>query len=254
MRAVAALARRSARFGSGRFLIEGPQGVRELIRYAAATVVDVYLTPDARARHAAIVSAAYAAGCFVHDVTDEVLAAMADAETPQGVLAVAQWEPPTFASVLAGGPRLLVLLVEVRDPGNAGTVIRAADAAGADAVLVTSNSVDVLSPKVVRSTAGSLFHLPVVTGLDARATLEALSAGGIRTFATQGEAPVRLPELDLSGPHAWVLGNEAHGLPEAIAAACDERVAVPIYGKAESLNVAMAATVCLYASATAPRR
>jgi len=254
VRAVAALARRSARSGSGRFLIEGPQGVRELIRYAAATVVDVYLTPDARARHAAIVSAAYAAGCFVHDVTDEVLAAMADAETPQGVLAVAQWEPPTLAAVLAGGPRLLVLLVEVRDPGNAGTVIRAADAAGADAVLVTGSSVDVLSPKVVRSTVGSLFHLPIVTGLDAAATLEALGEGGIRTFATQGAAPVRLPELDLSGPHAWVLGNEAHGLPEAIAAACDERVAIPIYGKAESLNVAMAATVCLYASATAQRR
>lgn len=167
MRGVAALARRSVRSDTGRFLVEGPQAVRELIRYAAPSVVDVYVTPDGRARHAEIYSAAYAAGCFVHDVTDEVLAAMADADTPQGMVAVAQQPVVGLADVLDGA-RLLVLLHEVRDPGNLGTVIRGADATGADAVLVTANSVDAFSPKVIRSGAGSHFHVPVVAGSTSR--------------------------------------------------------------------------------------
>ncbi|HPF79451.1 TrmH family RNA methyltransferase [Nostocoides australiense] len=251
MRAVAALARRSVRAGSGRFLVEGPQGVRELVRYAAPSVVDLYVTAAAAQRYAALVESASAAGVFVHSVSDEVLAAMADAETPQGMLAVAQQPEPTLADVLAASPRLLVLLQEVRDPGNLGTVIRAADASGADAVLVTDSSVDVFSPKVVRSTAGSLFHLPVVTGLDAEATLAEVASHGIRTLATEGEAALTLPHVDLAGRHCWVLGTEAQGLPDHLAAACAERVSIPIYGKAESLNLAMAATICLYASAAA---
>ncbi|MFN8098051.1 MAG: RNA methyltransferase [Dermatophilaceae bacterium] len=251
MRAVAALARRSARSAGGRFLVEGPQGVRELVRHAASSVVDLYVTVDGRARHPEIVETAYAAGCFVHDVTDDVLAAMADAENPQGMLAVAQWAPVALESVLAAAPRLLALLVEVRDPGNLGTVVRAADAVGADAVLVTRNSVDVTSPKVVRSTAGSLFHLPVVTGLDAEATVVALEARGIRTYATEGGAATRLPDVDLLTPHAWVMGTEATGLPPALAARCTDRISIPVHGLAESLNLAMAATICLYASATA---
>lgn len=249
MRAVAALARRSARSDTGRFLVEGPQAVRELLRYAAPSVVDLYVTAAAGKRYAEVLASAHTAGCFVHDVNDEVLAAMADAQTPQGMLAVAQQPEASVESVLATGPRLLVLLQEVRDPGNLGTVIRAADAAGADAVLVSSGSVDAFSPKVVRSTAGSLFHLPVVTGLDAGATVAAVEAHGIRTYATEGEAPTRLPDADLTHPHCWVMGTEATGLPSDFAARCSERISIPIHGKAESLNLAMAATICLYASA-----
>lgn len=253
MKAVAALARRSVRADTGRFLVEGPQGVRELIRYAAPTVLDVYVSVEAAGRYADVVTAALNAGCVVHEADPAVLAAMADADSPQGMLAVAQWGAPTLTQVLTQSPRLLVVLVEVRDPGNLGTVIRCADAAGADAVLVSANSVDVLSPKVVRSTAGSLFHLPVVTGLDAEATLATLGENGIRTLATEGEATLSLPEVALGASHAWVMGTEAQGLPPALAARCTERVSIPIYGKAESLNLAMAATVCLYASATAQR-
>ncbi|GAA1758822.1 RNA methyltransferase [Nostocoides vanveenii] len=253
VRAVTALGRRSMRSATGRILIEGPQGVRELIRYAGPTVVDVYVTAAAADRYADVVGDALSAGCYVHEATEPVLAAMADAQAPQGMLAVAQWAPPTLESVLAAGPRLLVLMTQVRDPGNAGTVIRGADAAGADAVLVSDNSVDITSPKVVRSTAGSLFHLPVVTGLDTSATLAALSAHGIRTLATEGGAARTLHDVDLTTPHAWVMGNEAWGLPPELAAACDARVAIPIYGRAESLNLAMAATICLYTSATAQR-
>ncbi|MGG5259743.1 TrmH family RNA methyltransferase [Phycicoccus avicenniae] len=233
-----------------RFGVEGPQGVREAVRFAPEWVRDVYLTPEAAARYADdIVAPARAADLWLHEVSPEVLAAMADADAPQGVLAVLDTAAPRLEDVLAARPRLLVLLTTVRDPGNAGTVIRGADAAGADAVLVTGASVDVHSPKVVRSTAGSLFHLPVVTGLEVDGTLAALRAAGIRTLAADGVGTTLLPDADLTGAHCWVMGNEAHGLPEETRAACDDVVRVPIHGHAESLNLAMAATICLYASA-----
>jgi RNA methyltransferase, TrmH family len=254
VRSVRALSKRSVRERAGRFAVEGPQGVREAVRYAAARVRDVYVTSEALERYAVdIVEPARAANLWVHEVTPEVLAAMAETDAPQGVLAVvdvdAVGSDAGLAAVLASRPRLLVLLTNVRDPGNAGTVIRGADAAGADAVLVSRSSVDVHSSKVVRSTAGSLFHLPVVTGLDVEATLATLRAHGIRTYAADGEGTTLLPDADLTGPHCWVMGNEAWGLEQEVRDACDDVVRVPIHGRAESLNLAMAATVCLYASA-----
>ena len=250
VRSVRGLSKRSVRERTGRFAVEGPQGVREAIRYAGSQVRDVYVTPEARRRYAEdIVGPAQTGGLRVHDVTPEVLSAMSETEAPQGVLAVLETAQPSLGDVLARAPRLLVLLAHVRDPGNAGTVIRGADAAGADAVLVSEASVDVLSPKVVRSTAGSLFHLPVVVGLAVGETLERLRAHGIRTYAADGAGSTPLPDADLDVPHCWVMGNEAWGLDDATRAACDDVVRVPIHGRAESLNLAMAATVCLYASA-----
>lgn len=250
VRAVRALSKRPVRERTGRFVVEGPQGVREAVRYAGASVRDVYATPEAAERYAAdILAPARAAGLWIHEVAPEVLAAMSGTDAPQGVLAVVDVAAATLEEVLTRSPRLLVLLTHVRDPGNAGTVIRAADAAGADAVLLSGASVDVHAPKVVRSTAGSLFHLPVVTGLDIRATLRHLSAHGIRTYAADGAGATLLPDADLRSPHCWVMGNEAWGLTEDALAACDAVVRVPIHGRAESLNLAMAATVCLYASA-----
>ncbi|GAA4403172.1 RNA methyltransferase [Fodinibacter luteus] len=250
VRSVRALSKRSVRERTGRFAVEGPQGVREAVRYAAPRVRDVYLTSEAIERHADdIVGPARAAQLWVHEVTPDVLAAMAEADAPQGVLAVVDTAGDSLDDVLAARPRLLVLLTHVRDPGNAGTVIRGADAAGADAVLVSEASVDVLGSKVVRSTAGSLFHLPVVTGLDVASTLSTLRAHGIRTLAADGAGATLLPDADLDGPHCWVMGNEAWGLGEPVRAACDDVVRVPIHGRAESLNLAMAATLCLYASA-----
>ncbi len=239
---------------TGRILVEGPQGVREAVRWAAERVRDVYVTDEAAERYAEFVEPAREQGLFVHSVSEEVLAAMCDAETPQGVAAVVDQASSTLEEVLAGSPRLLVLLTHVRDPGNLGTVVRAADAAGADAVLVSAASVDLTSPKVVRSTAGSLFHLPVVTGLEIEATLAALSRAGVRSLAADGGGPQSIDESDLTPPHAWVMGNEAWGLPEEIRSACDEVLRVPIHGKAESLNLAMASTICLYASARQQRR
>jgi len=250
VRSVRALSKRPVRERTGRFAVEGPQGVREAVRYAPSRVRDVYVTSEALERYEAdIIGPARAAGLWVHEVTPDVLAAMAETDAPQGVLAVVDTAVDTLDGVLDAGPRLLVLLTHVRDPGNAGTVIRGADAAGFDAVLVSSASVDVHASKVVRSTAGSLFHLPVVTGLDVEATLQRLRAAGIRRYAADGAGTTLLPDADLSGAHCWVMGNEAWGLEAGVRDACDDAVRVPIHGRAESLNLAMAATICMFASA-----
>ncbi|MFD6139532.1 TrmH family RNA methyltransferase [Promicromonospora sp. NPDC060271] len=265
---VRALAGRSARSKHGLYLVEGPQGVREAVRHAAPSVRDVYLTASAAARYDEIVDDARSAGLFVHLGTPEVLEAMsADA---QGVLAVVRSAVPSLSEALAardperaGRPLLAAVLATVRDPGNAGTVIRAADAAGADVVVLAGESVDVHNPKVVRSTAGSLFHLPVVTGMSLAAAVAGLRAAGCHVLAADGTGPLDLDDLlddagsgaapDLAGPTAWVFGNEAWGLPEEDRALADAVVRVPIRGRAESLNLATAATVCLYASSRAQR-
>lgn len=255
VRAVRSLGRRAARNTQGRFLVEGPQAVRELVRHAAEHAETVYLTAEAGARHTDIVSGAQSAGVRVQRCTERVLVEMADTPHPQGVLAVASTVDVAVEAALAGlGPAgFVVVLTTVRDPGNAGTVIRAADAFGAAAVLLSDASVDVHNPKVVRSTAGSLFHLPICVGTPVHDLLEVCRAAGLRLLAADGEGPVALPDADLSGPHAWVLGNEARGLDQDVLDRCDDVVSVPIV-RAESLNLAMAATVCLHASASARPR
>ena len=264
---VAGLARRHARDKYERFLVEGPRGVGEAVRHAAAHVHDIYLTPEAADRHADILARARAAGLYTHTVTPRVMAAMsADA---QGVLAVvattalAAGPQPQEDGAGAGeglaerlaGARFVAVLAEAQDPGNAGTIIRTADAAGADAVVLVRGSVDATNPKVVRSTAGSLFHLPVLTGAGLEEVLEVLDGAGLAVLAADGSGPVGLFDADelLARPCAWLFGNEARGLaPEALERA-EAVVSVPVLGAAESLNVAAAAAVCLYASVRAQR-
>ena len=255
VKAVRALSRRSVRARTGEFLAEGPQAVREAVAFRPDLVRDVYVTPDAAERHAAIVAAARDADLWVNEVTPEVLAAMCDTETPQGIAAVCRVLDLPLPDLLAGLPSdaLVCVLTNVRDPGNAGTVIRGADAAGADAVIVSDASVDVYNSKVVRSTVGSLWHLPLAVGGAVPDILQALRERGIRLLAADGAGTTLLHDADLTGAHAWVMGNEAWGLPKEVRAACDDVVRVPIHGHAESLNLAMAATVCLYASAEARR-
>jgi TrmH family RNA methyltransferase len=249
VRQVAALGRRAARERAGRFLVEGPQAVRELLRYTAPHAQAVYLTEAAAQRHAELVTAAGEAEVPVWWCTEAVLTAMADTATPQGVVAVARMvDVPVEQALDAVGERgFVVVLTHVRDPGNAGTVLRGADAFGAAAVLVSDASVDVYNPKVVRSTVGSVFHLPVSVGTPVPDLLQACRARGIRLLAADGAGRTSLPEVDLGGPHAWVMGNEAWGLDPEVLALCDEVVSIPIQ-RAESLNLAMAATVCLHAS------
>ncbi|WP_062377454.1 TrmH family RNA methyltransferase [Demequina pelophila] len=251
---VAALAGRSARSRAGAWLVEGPQSVREAVRFAPERVRDVYLSAEALERHPEIAAAALDASLYLHVGTDQVLDAMSG--DAQGVVAVLDSTGHSLDDVVAARPRLVAVLSNVRDPGNAGTVIRAADAAGADAVVLAGESVDPSNPKVIRSTAGSLFHLPVARAPLADA-VEALLEAGLTVLAADGSGDVELGDasggLDLAAPTAWVFGNEAWGLRDEELALADTVVRIPIYGRAESLNLGTAATVCLYASATAQR-
>ncbi len=181
------------RVRTGRFVVDGPQGVREAVRYAAERIVDVYVTPEAAQRTPRCRRAGPGGqDCRVHEVSDEVMAAMAGTDTPQGLLAVVRDEPVTLDDGPRRQPPGARRPRHVRDPGNAGTVIRGADALGADAVLVSEASVEVLAPKVVRSTAGSLFHVPVVTGLEPPGDLR--RAAGSRSFGcSPPTAPARPP-------------------------------------------------------------
>jgi len=251
---VAGLSRRNVRNKHRRFLVEGPQGVREAVRHASDRVLDVYLTESAVERHADIWEETVAAELYVHVTSEQVMDAMsADA---QGVLAVVATEEATGSEALAAAleeARIVAVLTQAQDPGNAGTIIRAADAAGADAVVLVRGSVDPTAPKVVRSTAGSLFHLPVVTGVALDDAVAALHEAGLTVLAADGRGDFDLFDAEslLEAPSAWLLGNEAHGLPSEALSRVDAVVSIPIYGKAESLNVAAAAAVCLYASARA---
>jgi RNA methyltransferase, TrmH family len=253
------LASRAFRAKQGLFLVEGPQAVRE----AAAEkglLSELFATVEAAERYAGILDQARANGAAVALAADEVLASLGDTVAGQGIVGVCRFLDRPLASVLEAErpPKLLVLLAHIRDPGNAGSVLRAADAAGADAVLVSSESVDVYNPKAVRACVGSLFHLPVVTGVDLSAATTALRARGVRVLAADGAGTADLDdEADsgaLAAPTCWMFGNEAWGLPEPIRALADTAVRVPIHGRAESLNLATAAAVCLYASARAQRR
>jgi TrmH family RNA methyltransferase len=203
-----------------------------------------------------LVREAAARGVEVVHVDDKALAAVAETVTPQGVVGVAPLLEPDLAEALSGA-RLVAVLHEVNDPGNAGTVIRTADAAGADAVVLTAGSVDPHNGKCVRASAGSLFHLPVVSGALAQDVLAACRRTGLQVLATSGTADADLDALTNAGglarPTAWWFGPEAHGLPSELLEAADERVRIPIHGRAESLNLAGAAAVCLYASARALR-
>lgn len=213
----------------------------------AGDVVDLYVTERAGDRWPEIVTAALAADLHVHPVSEEVAGRLS--RDSQGVLATVRLREPVLADLDLAGASLVAVCEEVTDPGNAGTIVRAADAAGADAVILTSGSVEVTSPKVVRSSAGSLFHLPVVSGVAVGAAVTALRSAGLAVLAADGAGSLDLETSPLvRGRVAWVLGNEARGLSEQAHELADATVRIPLRGRAESLNVAMAATICLYAS------
>lgn len=250
------LAKRSFRQQDRRFLAEGPQAVREALALEGG-LVELYTTADAAARHAELIDAAERAGVPVLRVSGEVMAELAQTVTPQGLLAVCAFLDVPLEKALGGAPGLVTVLSHVRDPGNAGTVLRASDAAGADAVVFTDASVDPYNGKCVRASAGSLFHLPVVTGPRYDTLIPALKEAGLTVLAADGAGSRTLDDAaddgSLARPTAWVFGNEAWGLPEEVRALADDVIRVPIHGKAESLNLATAAAVCLYASARAQR-
>ncbi|MET8387986.1 RNA methyltransferase [Streptosporangium canum] len=252
VKAVRRLTKRAFRDRDRSFLAEGPQAVREALALEGV-VVDLFATAEAEQRHADIVATATAAGLAVHRASGEVMAELAQTVTPQGLLAVCRFVHVPLDGAVTADARLVAVLAHVRDPGNAGTVLRTADAAGADAVVFTDASVDPYNGKCVRASAGSLFHLPVTTGAPVAQAVQRLKDAGLRVLAADGAGKQTLDDVDLSGPTAWIFGNEAWGLPEEILRLADEVVRVPIYGRAESLNLATAAAVCLYASARSQR-
>lgn len=256
VRAVAKLAKKPARVETGMFLLEGPQAVAEALTFRPQLVVELYATPTALERYSDIGDTAIDAGVDVEFVSEEVLHAMADTVTPQGFVAVCHQFPTAVKDVFAAKPRLVAILEEVRDPGNAGTIVRAADAAGADAVVFTGRAVDLYNPKVVRSSTGSIFHLPVAVGAELEDVLRRAREAGLTILAADVKGEDLLAARRdgvLARPTAWLFGNEARGLPDDQLALADRVVTVPIYGHAESMNLATAAAVCLYESAFAQR-
>ncbi|MDT7680104.1 MAG: methyltransferase, TrmH family, partial [Pseudonocardiales bacterium] len=272
------LLRRAGRERAGRFLAEGAQAVGAAVASAAgertrdstgeptrestrahrpARVYEVFTTEVAAERNAELVAAAAAIGVPVSVITERAAETLSETVTPQGLLAVCGRIDVSLADALAGAPRLVVVLVGASDPGNAGTVIRVADAAGADAVVLAGDSVDPHNGKCVRGSVGSVFHLPVATERDVAAVLAGCREAGVRLLAATADGEWDLFEAAaadaMAGPCGWLFGSEAHGLPAEVARAADARVRVPIYGRAESLNLATAASVCVYATARAQR-
>lgn len=238
---LARLTRRRVRRERGEHLVEGPHAVADAL--AAGVVVEVFLSEG-------VDTGLDLAGVDVTTVSDGVLAKLADTRTPQGVVALARTRRPALEEVLGG--ILTVVLAGVSDPGNAGTVIRTADAAGASGVVLTAGSVDAYAPKTLRSAAGSTYHLPVVDDVALDDVVRACRRRRIRTVCLDGSGTSSVFALeDSKEPIALFLGNEAHGTPAEVLAAVDDVVGIPLVGDAESLNVAAAAAIALYAAARA---
>ncbi|MGY1990776.1 TrmH family RNA methyltransferase [Mycolicibacterium fortuitum] len=244
MAAAIKLQRHIGRRRAARFLAEGPNLVEAALR--RGLVSEVFATEAALDRFASLLTDAP-----VQVVTERAAKALSDTVTPVGLVAVCRMPEVSLDEVLAGAPRLVAVAVETSEPGNAGTLIRLADAMGADAMILAGNSVDPFNGKCLRSSAGSIFGLPVVQAPDVDALMAALRAAGLQVLATTLDGETSLPDVDLTAPTAWLFGSEAHGLSPEIAAAADARVTIPMRGSAESLNVAAAAAICLYASAHA---
>ncbi|MGV1035648.1 MAG: TrmH family RNA methyltransferase [Candidatus Nanopelagicales bacterium] len=256
LRRARTLKRKAERQGQGRFLAEGPQAVREALR--AALAQELFVDQHGSANRDELAQDALAQGIPVQLVSDTEFGGLTDTVMSQGILAIAGMpEQPTLAEFALSSPTLIAVAVAAADPGNVGTLIRIADAAGADGVILTAGSCDPYNGKAVRASTGSLFHLPVLTGFTFEQVRAALPLDRCQFIATTGTAEVEVFSAELrdviAAPTAWVFGNEARGLAPEVIADCDLAVRIPIYGRAESLNVGAAAAVCLYASATAAR-
>jgi len=235
-------------------LVEGPQAVRELVAHRAEHVRDVYVVESAigtRGPLADIADSALALGLHVHPMTDEVARALSP--DAQGILATAALEA-IESEPIASGERLVAILSNVRDPGNAGAAIRAADAAGVRTVILTGECVDPTNPKVIRSSVGSLFHLSVLKIESLAEAADAARRAGLTVVAADvsGDSELGLAGApDATASTAWLFGNEAWGLTADELEMADRVVRIPMYGKAESLNLGTAVAVCLYWSALA---
>ncbi len=246
MVAAVKLHRHTGRRRAARFLAEGPNLVEAALR--RGLVSDVFATEDAAARFADLL-----AGTPTQLVTERAAKALSDTVTPVGLVAVCTVPDADLEQVLADGPTLVAVPVGVSEPGNAGTIIRVADAMGADAVILAGPSVDPYNGKCLRASAGSIFSIPVIAEPDTDAVVAGLRDAGLQVLATVLDGSVSLDDVDLARPTAWLFGPEAHGLPADVVELATARVRIPMAGNAESLNIGSAAAICLYQSARASR-
>ena len=247
MVAAVKLHRHTGRRRAARFLAEGPNLVEAALR--RGLVSDVFATEDAAARFADLL-----AGTPTQLVTERAAKALSDTVTPVGLVAVCAIPDAGLEQVLAEAPTLVAVPVGVSEPGNAGTIIRVADAMGADAVVLAGPSVDPYNGKCLRASAGSIFSIPVIAEPDTDAVVAGLRDAGLQVLATVLDGSVSLDDVDLARPTAWLFGPEAHGLPPDVVELATARVRIPMAGNAESLNIGSAAAICLYQSARASRR
>jgi TrmH family RNA methyltransferase len=246
------LTRRGGRDDAGAFLAEGRQAVTEALAVAVAdpaAVREVFATEAAAAVHRDLLAGT---AVPVRLVTERAAAGLSETVTPQGLVAVCTLRDVPADRLTAAPPSLAVGLAGIADPGNAGTVLRTADACGAGAVVFGAGSADPYGGKAVRAGAGSLFHLDVVRGAPLGPLVPQLRARGVTVLAADGGGETALDDAGasglLAGPVLWLFGNEARGVPRELAAAADARVRIPMRGRAESLNLAAAAAICLYAT------
>ncbi|MEU8900046.1 RNA methyltransferase [Nocardia sp. NPDC048505] len=242
------LHRSAQRRKAGQFLAEGANAVTAALE--TGRVRELFYSLEAATREHELVAGAAAAGVRTTLVSDRAAQHLGETVTAPGLVAVCDLVDVPLADIVERGPRILAVPVEISEPGNAGTLIRVADSVGADGVVLAGDTVDPHNGKCVRASAGSLFHLPVARSRDVGETLEAIAAAGITLLATTATGELDLDDADevFQGPVAWLFGNEAHGLDPAVAARADHRLRIPIRGRAESLNLATAAAICLYAN------
>ena len=252
VKGIVRLNQKDARYETGLFLLEGPQGLKELEK-SPRLIEEVFVTSSAWERYREILAGLSDLGVAIEEVTDEVMSKISDTRTPQGVVAVVHHLDIELDKLLSTKPVLLALIDQGRDPGNLGSIIRAADAAGADAVILSPDSVDVYNPKVVRSTAGSILNVPIVVAQDLVEAISKIKASGIQVFSSSssGQDVTEVSVAEMAKPTAWVFGNEAHGVTDEVAKKADKTMSLPIYGAAESLNLGIAASICLYLTAVA---
>ncbi len=229
------------------FIADGIQSVREALSPkipSAPKVERLYLTEAGLAKLESEIEPEILATCDIYPVSDEVMKAMADTESPQGILAWCSYLDMTLYKLGQLGAKKIAYFWEIQDPGNSGTVIRTADACGFDAIVFSDKSVDVFSPKTVRATVGSLWHIPVVESVPLEEMLNFARSGEFETFAFAGDGQTSLLEIEQNEKQLLIFGNEARGLPEI--EGITARVHIPMKGHSESLNVASAASIAMF--------
>ena len=235
------------RKNAGQFVAEGLQCAREaLVAKSGPRIETLYLTANGRTK---VEEVADLTQFNIVDVSDEVMKQMAETITPQGIVAICTIPQMQLESISLDGSRRFIYLSEVQDPGNAGTILRSADAFGMDAVITSPGSVDMYSPKVVRSTAGSLWHIPVFQSI----AIEELIKRGVRGFSLGATGSKSLKDYTSAGDTVAIFGNESRGLTTSNNLSGIETVNIPMPGNAESLNLSAAASIVMYHLSNMPR-